>query len=695
MHFSISTSSLTLALGLLSPFVRSLDVQLFQSPPIFSNVLLSIGPSDLLSFGGELGPLDGLDEASRGVLTNSSLSHPIRFLFQGRNFSLSKSDMWRYVDPSVVDVKSSIAQGIVGHSAHVLNKTHALVVFGGAGTMDPSSSLSTVTPLHSLTLVDLTALTFKPLTIVQPRLPSPRHGHLSAYSIKASKIFLWGGRDSNGINSELWSFDLIKLAWTFFRPLAEDEASKIIKNGFYGASGAFIQDQYWLTCFGLRPDGAPSSGCTLFDADNSIFSFLNIKGDEIKQREGASMVALPGTKTVIVFGGYDRETNKYLDDLYELQLADDFKSLSIRAARPENIERTGARAYHSAIMMDSVNMMLWGGINATGVRDSAIHIWDTKDNKWMNGKVDSGLPTPVLISFIVLGALFVTGLGVVAGIMAARVLRTRRQEALNAAAGGRSSGNALGKFDTMVVGPGDSSFRLPIEDEFEGLHASQSIHKASVKLENPMISYAAVRMNSQKPNLGSVLLDRVNTADTVSTAQSEITVSDPVSSRTSPAGLRSTTPARNNHSVFQFMSNLMTQNSGHRVTVERTPVSLDGFQPEMAMAGFQGEPVLVLNHDEDFEDDLDNGNNNDAKTLVNTHQLRNQQLQRLSSTSLEDPSNSSGRWSKHTSVYDDYQWVGFENAVVTTSGGSDGRSGADSGDDNGVDRERLVVRNNE
>lgn len=489
-----------LALLLLLPSVAvCTEYLLSASPPIYGNALLSIPESGiLLSVGGDLGDLSYLGaplhdskstvavkgksdtslkaigkevfyrvskpfvygdksnpttqdtlESKRerlmrtaAVLRNESLPNLIFLNHTSTNFTLWKEDLLEPAQRYHEAIKSTLLTRLVGSTAHLLNSTHAIVLFGGRGSFDQRNIH--IREPHGVSIINFMTATVE--SFHTWFMPPERFGHVSVYDKAANRVYVYGGYtlQNQTISDTLYFLSLDTLIWTPFNAIENQD--QYILAGQFGASSLPLEKGKWLICFGVRANShMPSSDCTIFDLVNHVWIKPNYEGaPNPKARQGASLITVPNSDRFIAFGGYNNVEGQFLNDLVEFfvdsgkdrivwkepiypRQTGESGGISLEQDEDKATQLQG-KAWHTAAMIDSENMILWGGRTKEGFRDGKIYVLNTATMLWSPGNVSIfDVGTGVMIVSI-MGIIFLTMVAGVMGVMIYRWFKSRKDD---------------------------------------------------------------------------------------------------------------------------------------------------------------------------------------------------------------------------------------------------------------------------
>jgi N-acetylneuraminic acid mutarotase len=133
--------------------------------------------------------------------------------------------------------------------------------------------------------------------------PSPRDSHAMAYDPSTDRVILFGGYDGQTRFADTWAYDPIKNKWTELRPAGA------VPPGRSGHKMVYDSNTGKIVMFGGY-DGNFGLGDTWeYDPAKNTWTELDPAGDWPDPRDMFAMVYDSGTSKVILFGGYNDESD--------------------------------------------------------------------------------------------------------------------------------------------------------------------------------------------------------------------------------------------------------------------------------------------------------------------------------------------------------------------------------------------------
>lgn len=381
---------------------------------------------------GESTPL--LDPVAVELLRNPQFSSMLFINHTGTRFTFRVNDAAR--------VNTESAFNLIGHSAHKLNDTHILILFGGKGEIGGKSEAKglpqvQVDTRHLVSILDLKTYTMQ--AIETEFAPEPRFGHSSSFH--NGLVVVSGGMFANktfdnsntqyvlDVNTMIWRRRILSTATGANSSTDPKDPVNVFRLDRWFASIIPHTSSNFLTCYGLRGGAGASNDCFDYDVARKQFISVSNQGDQLSARFGSSVVSVPNSKQHLIFGGADG--NGYFGDI---GLVDTSAFVTKKVNFPVTWKKAGemndaslARAWHAAFMVDEAIMAVIGGRNAAGSVDSQIRLLDTRTMKWSDGGAsDSGLSTGALVAIIIASIVF----AVLLIILGVRYFRNRRERRL-------------------------------------------------------------------------------------------------------------------------------------------------------------------------------------------------------------------------------------------------------------------------
>ena len=141
--------------------------------------------------------------------------------------------------------------------------------------------------------------------------PVPRFGHTMCQL--AGKLWLFGGRSGLAIDelllADLWVFDPVTAVWKE----VETKGSPPSPRSFHAMAALGTR----LYIFGGCPSGGRAADLFVFDTETAVWSELAV-ATGVEGRGGASLVAEPGTNSLLLLGGF---AGREMGDLHRYSVA--------------------------------------------------------------------------------------------------------------------------------------------------------------------------------------------------------------------------------------------------------------------------------------------------------------------------------------------------------------------------------------
>lgn len=209
--------------------------------------------------------------------------------------------------------------------------------------------------------------------------PPPREDHVVIYDPVGDRMILHGGEANEWTENGTWALDLGTLEW---QDITTDDAPHIEDH-----TAVYDSKRKRMVVYGGRRDEHVNlTTIYALDLDPSSTNYLHWQ--ELEQ-EGKHMppgrvdhVAIydPVRDRMVIFGGWDKENDVYLEDTW----AFDFEKMAWKAyaRKAKNIKPPARR--HAVAAYDSQNewMVVFGGSDGGLLND--IWAFNLKDDEWIN-----------------------------------------------------------------------------------------------------------------------------------------------------------------------------------------------------------------------------------------------------------------------------------------------------------------------
>ncbi|KND00542.1 uncharacterized protein SPPG_04850 [Spizellomyces punctatus DAOM BR117] len=259
--------------------------------------------------------------------------------------------------------KRTALWGRVGHTADAVGGGRILVLFGksGNGTYD---QLDYVDPQTAV----LFQTTEKRLQYIQTTgdIPPARSLHVSAYDAINDRVFVYGGelqQNASGNARQDWQTAhtvhvLSCQTWTWSKVVPPLGLRTQMSTPVVGATAVLMNGSF-IVCFG-KPTPNP---CLEFQTGNLTWAVPMSNGSIPSPRIGASLTQLGTSNLAYLFGGYDAANQKYLDDLWRLEMYEG-QLQWVPQPHPDNQPGPTPRAFHAAVDLMG-RLGIYGGQSST------------------------------------------------------------------------------------------------------------------------------------------------------------------------------------------------------------------------------------------------------------------------------------------------------------------------------------------
>lgn len=212
--------------------------------------------------------------------------------------------------------------------------------------------------------------------------PAGRAYHSMVYDEIGAKVILFGGIDgSDNYYSDTWSYDPATNTWTDVSPGGDTPAARdATAMAFDPGTGSII-------LFGGYDDNSEYNDTWGYDPTTNAWYDLSPSGDVPPARDNHSMVYDPITGKMILFGGYDGD-NRFDDTWAYDPLANTWTELSPAGDLPP------ARSGHKMVYDPGAGrMILFGGWDGDHELDDT-WAYDPAANAWTALEPEGGSPQP-------------------------------------------------------------------------------------------------------------------------------------------------------------------------------------------------------------------------------------------------------------------------------------------------------------
>lgn len=282
-----------------------------------------------------------------------------QLLFQGGETATTRfrDDLWRF-DPVTLHWAKVETIGLPQRCHHtlVLDDTRQRgLMFGGFPRTNQ--------------LLEWNVLDGQWRDITPPVSPPARCLHSSVIDRPRERMIVYGGLNGNFIPdlSDTWALDLVSGQWT---QLVESDGP----GARYGHVAAIDTDRNRMIVFGglvrdpITGTANETNDLWAFDLATNDWSPLETGGPKPARRQFAAGSVLPGSGSLILFGG--RSGNDFFDDTWLL----DFRSLQWR--RLATVGATPQRRFRHTLVADAVGERLWMAFGEGGQGLHFEDVWE-------------------------------------------------------------------------------------------------------------------------------------------------------------------------------------------------------------------------------------------------------------------------------------------------------------------------------
>jgi N-acetylneuraminic acid mutarotase len=207
----------------------------------------------------------------------------------------SATDTWTKLEPIGGSPPGRLYQSMVYHVAD-----GTALLFGGATRSGLANDLWAYDPTRN------TWTELKPMGDSPPA----RSFHALVYDPITETTLLFGGRNDDGLMNDTWAYDPADNTWTDLQPEGEAPSPR----GFH--SLVFEPGSREVLLFGGEDRDGGLNDTWAYDPGTNVWTELDPAGELPSQRSGHSMIFEAESGTVILFGGHDREDKAGLNDTW-------------------------------------------------------------------------------------------------------------------------------------------------------------------------------------------------------------------------------------------------------------------------------------------------------------------------------------------------------------------------------------------
>ncbi|KAJ3374116.1 hypothetical protein GGF31_008332 [Allomyces arbusculus] len=267
--------------------------------------------------------------------------------------------------------RSTVPNGLQGHSALVLPSGNDVLVWGGKTVIGEF-------PQHA-SVLDYDLLTWRADTPASSSaVPPGRMFHAAAFTQRAgtSTMYIFGGQGANAIvYADTWRYDVASKTWTMLAPTT---APSNRTDTAYAAVGTTL-----YLFGGLSPSGEVLSDLWALDLTTEQWTQVTTFGTAPGARRHAAMTAVNSTKLTL-FGGTDGNRNP-TSKLHVL----DTTTRTWTEMTPGGDVAPPAAERVGAVTLDDKRVLYTGGVGDGGSLNST-WVWKMHTNQWVVANQDAG-----------------------------------------------------------------------------------------------------------------------------------------------------------------------------------------------------------------------------------------------------------------------------------------------------------------
>lgn len=227
-------------------------------------------------------------------------------------------------------------------SAVYMESTNELILFGGRSGSGYENELWSL---------DLTSLSWSPITSNSTSLPDARHTHEAYYDPVNHRMIIWGGQGTTGLYNDVWAFNFSDSSWAELFSNGNIAGAPLRR---YGTGSVYLPDSNRLVSFAGFTTSGRFDDTWAFDLQTQQWSDLS-QTQRPGQRCLFNSTWLSDSNKMVIFGG---QSSSNLNDLWSLDLS------TYNWTELSPIQQPSARHYAS-LTNNGQELLLFGG-NASG-----------------------------------------------------------------------------------------------------------------------------------------------------------------------------------------------------------------------------------------------------------------------------------------------------------------------------------------